>query len=142
MDHPDLLIACEAAITSLHQFFVDWFQGACPDSDDVWSHFERELAPDFVLVSPDGQVHARASLVSALRGHHAQHRSRRFRIEVRNIALHHVTATGVVAGYEEWQWIGERQTARQSTAVFARAPRGSTNLQWVHVHETWLPDVS
>ena len=134
-----LLEACTRSIESLHRFFVAWFRGARPDTDEVWREFEDELASSFELVTPDGHVLSREVLLPALRANHAQHRERRFEIEVRNVTVHHVTPSVVVAGYEEWQWLEDLQTARRSTAVFARAPDGSANLQWVHVHETWLP---
>ena len=56
--------------------------------------------------------------------------------------VHHATDETVVAGYEEWQWLEDQETARHSTAVFGRVPEGSDTLRWMHVHETWLPGKS
>lgn len=131
---------CEAEIVSLHRFFVDWFRGRCEDADDVWRTFEDKLTPDFVLVSPDAVVLPRAVLVPALRAHHGQHATRRFEIDVKNVELRHVGTPLVVVGYEEWQWIGARRTARRSTAVFRHTPDATPALRWAHVHETWIPE--
>lgn len=142
MAQNDLALACQTTIESLHRFFVAWFRGTCDDSDAVWATFEKAMVRDFVLIAPGGQVLPHESLVLALRAHYGQHRERRFEIEVRNVTLQHVTANVVVAGYEEWQWLEDRQTARISTAVFGREPAESMDLRWIRVHETWLPGKS
>jgi hypothetical protein len=42
--------------------------------------------------------------------------------------------------YEEWQQSGDQTTARLSTALFRDKPDAPNGLEWLHVHETWLPD--
>ena len=138
----DIETECKLSIVRLHKFFVDWFTAARAQRDSIWNEFELELDPSFVLITPGGQVLPRETLLPALRANYGKHRETRFEIEVRNVVVRHVTSSVVVACYEEWQWLGEVQTARQSTAVFARIPEDSGNLQWLHVHETWLPGMA
>ena len=63
-----------------------------------------------------------------------------FRIEIRDVRLLQATETSAVARYEEWQHNAQEGpgtgNGRISTVAFALGDR----LQWLHVHETWLPD--
>ena len=140
MESTSIQDVCQAEIVRLHRFFVDWYHGRLPPTDEAWTVLTDALAPAFELIAPSGHVLAREPLLSALRGRHASHDSEGgFRIWIRGFDCRHVDERTVVATYEEWQHLDGEDRGRLSTVVFQRVPANSTTLRWLHVHETWLP---
>ena len=125
-------------IVELHDFFVGWYNGELPQ-EAYDTEFDARLGPAFTIVMPTGEELDRASLSQAMRESFGKNPG--FEIEIRNVRLVHATESTAIATYEEWQRKveggPETTTGRLSTVVMAR---GET-LQWLHVHETWLPDV-
>lgn len=122
----------ETEVRELHAFFERWYSGVAKSSEvsrlDV-------LADSFVMIGPDadmvGRAEVRASIVAA--------RGRRpMQIEIRNIVVRPELDLGT---YEEWQTTGGAVTGRLSTAVMRSVPGLPNGLVWVHLHETWLPDI-
>lgn len=131
---------CRAEVETLHRFFVEWFSGTLPNTDETWSRLEDSLAPGFALVAPSGELLEQAPLLASLRrmhGHHGPETA--FRIEVRDLACRHVTDDFVIATYVEWQTLRGKEASRVSTAVFQRDAASPRGLRWLHVHETWRP---
>ena len=144
---------CEAEIIRLHDFFVEWFtaRSSCGDFDKV----SRALASDFHMISPRGVMETQPNLLDSLRSSYGCHRGSGFRIEIRNCKCLHKGGGGVsLWKYEEWQFTGgsgssssgdsssedkETETARISTVLFRDSKEGYNGVQWVHVHETWMP---
>jgi hypothetical protein len=126
--------ACEE-VRALHAFFVAWFGGGAGAPAD-FSACEAALAPDFRMVTPDGEIHDCAAVLDRIkvaRGSAAGD----FRIDI--IEPHAVwqSADAALLGYVERQYRGGRTTSRQSTALFtadSAAPRG---VVWRHLQETW-----
>ncbi len=79
-----------------------------------------------------------AQLATGLRAGHGSNPE--FRIAIRNVTVRHVTDDHILATYEEWQRNAlasePPDNGRISTVLFDR----SEPLQWLHVHETWLPE--
>ena len=124
-------------VDALHRFFVGWFTGAIPLDAleaEVLARFDR----DFRLISPTGDCLTLEELQAALRGSHAANPG--LRISIRNVKVHRVLDSHVLATYEEWQQnapgSAQSDSARISTVLFHR----SQSLRWLHVHETWLPE--
>jgi hypothetical protein len=93
----------EIEIIDLHRFFVQWFSGACEDSDHL---FEQRLvsrfASDFQIITPGGALLEGAALWSAMRS--AWGSNPGFKIEIRDVCERRVSTTRlVIASYEEWQ---------------------------------------
>jgi len=131
---------CETEINDLHRFFTDWFNGAIPDTDATWSAFENVMGPGFALVSPGGVVLARAALLESLRPLHGQHAPDvGFRISIRGFTCRRIGSETILVTYEEWQSANGAEKGRLSTALFERNPAMPNRVQWMHVHETWLP---
>lgn len=132
--------ACHQEIVRLHRFFVDWYHGTLPPSDQAWSVLPNALAAQFELISPGGHILPLAALLETLRAAHASRDPELgFRIWIREFECRHVCEETVIATYQEWQHLEGRDQGRQSTVIFERCGPEGIDLRWLHVHETWLP---
>lgn len=139
MDEAELARSCEKEIVELHRFFMDWFCGAVTDSDAVWSRVTDVLAPEFVMIAPEGRAFLREELLASVRARYGSHAPERdFEIWIRNLDCRHVAEHVVLTTYEEWQRRAGETSGRLSTAVFERVPDTPNGVRWLHVHETWL----
>ncbi len=124
--------AVEAEIVQLHDFFTTWFRGEVPDTGETFAPLPSALADGFVLVPPAGTTMDRTAVLQDVRGAHGSW-SDTDRIEIRNAEIRQRSSDTIIATYEEWQSRGGKETTRVSTVVF------TTELRWLHVHETRLP---
>eukprot|EP00123_Amoebidium_parasiticum_P021652 comp71177_c0_seq1/m.48142 comp71177_c0_seq1/g.48142 ORF comp71177_c0_seq1/g.48142 comp71177_c0_seq1/m.48142 type:complete len:160 (-) comp71177_c0_seq1:150-629(-) len=135
-DTPEALEIC-----LLHQRFVDWYNGVCENTDEVFvDWFEKSMTPEFCFVGPSGKVQERSHLLGQLRGAHGKFRHlAEFNIIIRNVVTRVRDGNISVATYEEWQTgvPPGTETARHSTAVLRKDPSRQYGLVWVHCHETW-----
>ena len=124
-------------IVALHEFFVGWFSGTLPTSA-FETQFLPRFSPDFLLIPPAGILLTLEDFQAGLRASHGTNPD--FRIAIRNVRLRGVLDSHLLATYEEWQRNAlaskPPDNARIASVVFNRAP----SLQWLHVHETWLPE--
>ena len=92
----------------------------------------------FTIIMPSGASLDHKTLVSSMRGSYGKKPG--FRIEIRNVRLLKTTESIAVAQYEEWQHNKQESpgvgSGRISTVIFSLGDK----LQWLHVHETWLPE--
>jgi len=132
----DVFDACRQEIIDLHQFFEGWLRGTFPETDEAFARLERALSPDFQLIHPSGQRRSRDDILSGLRRAHGSEPS--LTIEIDAIQVHQTGATLLLATYEEWQRTSESEDGRLSTVVFSRGTDEPDDLQWRHVHETWV----
>jgi hypothetical protein len=120
-------------------FFTDWFTGAVENTDANFGRVADVLAPDFVLVSPRGRVFDRDGILAQIREAHAGRDAGAFRIWTDEFALRFSEGPLSIATYREWQDTGREQTCRMSTVVLRKHPTTPNRVEWVHLHETWLP---
>lgn len=129
--------ACRAEIVGLHEFFVAWFDGSV--SRRELSRLERALAPEFEMVTTEGDRVDHAALVEGLAESYGRTEGEPFDIEVRDVESLGLFENHAVVRYEEWQRRGEdEESGRVSTALFradADAPEG---VVWVTLQETAL----
>ncbi len=63
----------------------------------------------------------------------------KFEIKIKNFVSKYSSDSIHIALYEEWQYLGENKpTGRLSTVIFREKEGTVNNLEWLHVHETWL----
>jgi hypothetical protein len=134
---------CQAEVSELHRFFEDWFNGAVPADDETFARFAGVMGEGFVIVTPEGRAVERDTLIEGLRGSHGRWRLEGKgggRIWIENVDVRHAGDGMTAVTYEEWQEVDGRVRGRISTALF-RAKKGAPNgIEWLHVHETWLPE--
>lgn len=129
-----------AELRELHQFFQGWGEGALADTDETFRRLSSVLADDFELVTPEGRVIAKDPLLEGLRSSHGARRGRGYRIRIENERARSIGEGLHLVVYEEWQELEGEARGRLSTAVL-RSRAGTPNgVEWLHVHETWLPE--
>lgn len=126
-------------IHRLHNFFVDWFKGDIDETEQNFSVCVESMAECFHLVTPQGLRMERESLLASLKEAYGCRKGTIFNIECRNVKVLHSIGDAHLVAYEEWQTIGETKTARISSSWFREDPKLPNQLQWLHVHETWIP---
>lgn len=120
-------------IARLHRFFVDWFGGQLPATDESFAALEAALAPGFRMITPTGEALTRKELVGRLRGAHG---SRNVLIETSPLSVQVLDGVRVLATYEERSTEDGLTRVIVTTALFERAASAPNGLAWVHVHET------
>lgn len=131
--------AIQNEIESLHAFFVEWFAGRLPNTDETFAHgFTHRLDSRLTYIMPDGTRQSAEALCQSLRQTHGSRPD--FRITISDVQVHAEIDGVTLATYTEWQAsMGDSQaapTGRRATAVFTKT---GEELRWLHVHETWLP---
>lgn len=130
---------CKAEIERLHAFFVDWFTGAVPRTDEQFERVSSILAPEFHFVSPRGVMEGQSHLLTGLFNAYGVHERGRFTIEIRNVRVMYRKSGICLMTYEQWQRVkGEKETARIATATFRESLGRLNHVEWLSVHETWL----
>ena len=130
---------CRREVVELHRFFQDWFNAELPDDDASFHRFDGVLAEDFEIIGPTGNRTERVGLIPALRSGHGRSAGESFAIEVRKVRSRAVADGLVLVTYEEHQTTGDQHRGWVSSALF-RARQGRPNgVEWLHVHETYLP---
>lgn len=121
----------EAEVRELHAFFERWYSGAADPSE-----FSRldVLANTFLLIGPDGRTAAAGEVREMIK---ASHGRRPIDFTIRNVTLRPDAPVGT---YEEWQTEAGITSGRLSTAAMMPAAHRPNGLEWLHLHETWLPD--
>ena len=133
---------CNDEVVQLHQFFQDWFNGVLPPTDVAFGRFSSVMAEGFVIISPNGELTERDELLERLQAAHGIWRemSRPGRIWIENLQVRHQVGNQVLVHYEEWQEIEGESRGRLSTALFRRREGAPNGIEWLHVHEVWLPE--
>jgi len=139
---PSMRERCEREVVELHQFFEDWFNGVLENGDDAFKRFGGVMAEGFLVVPPDAAATEREPLIEALRGAHgswATGNGRPGRIWIEKLRVRHDAGAWAIVTYEEWQEVGGETKGRLSTAVFGRREGTPNGVEWLHLHEVWLP---
>ena len=133
----DLAAACEKEANDLHDFFVEWMGAKVDRSDKVFERFSATVGDSFTLIGPDGDTSERKALEPELEGTYGARPE--FKIWIKNCQCKFVADNLCLITYEEWQDIAGVGTSRLSTALFGRRKGAPNGVEWLHVHETWLP---
>ncbi len=128
--------SCKAEVLRLHQFLVEWRTGAIAKNGDCFKRLSNVISNDFRVVSTNGQIVNRTELLQEVIKSYNAFDEGTFKLDIRNFRLCRGGKT-CLGTYEEWQRIGQTTTVRVSTVVLRRLK--DSRLEWVHLHETWLP---
>lgn len=135
-DRPIALTSIREEIVGLHEFFVLWFC-AGPQTNLDFARCDDALAADFHMVTPDGSMVERPSLIAALRA------ARGSAKPGFSIAIEHLTPLWqdrgtILVTYVEAQIRDGRPTRRRSSALFSTQDSAPHGVAWRHLHETWM----
>ncbi len=131
--------ACAREIVDLHVFFQSWFRGTIEHDDETFARASSVLAPSFEIIGPGGAHMTRPALLHGLRDAHGQYAEGSFAIEVKDIRVFAIFEGLYRVTYEEWQQGGNEDGGRISTAILRANLETPNGVEWLHVHETWLP---
>ncbi len=135
---------CEQEVTDLHRFFEQWYLGELDNTDEVFARFESVIAAEFHLVTPEGVIIDRPTVLAMVKNGHPTATGKRLIDKVnywiKHQQHHHTLGDLAVVTYEEWQNRGGNTRGRLSTAVMRAKPGAPNGVEWLHVHETWLPE--
>ena len=120
-------------IARLHRFFVEWFNGRIPSTDESFEAFNAAITSDFSMILPSGQTLERAALAAMLRGAYG---ARKVEIETRLRSVKRLDGVRLLATYEEESRENGAVKIIVSTVLLERDPAAPGGLQWAHVHET------
>lgn len=143
IDQSLLLDAVRDDVVDLHVFFDDWFRGQCKQSEEVLeSRCASRLSPNFQLIYPGGRVLERKDLIAGIT--QAYGKSPDYKTQIRDVRLRPMGCHGyLLANYEEWQKNALNSTppdnGRLSSVVLRIVSSEPIKLEWLHLHETWLP---
>ena len=133
---------CQREVVELHGFLVGWMTGALPRSAATFARFADVLADGFALISPRGVVTERRQLLRELEAAYGAHtgNGEGFRIEIQNFRHRRTEGVLCLVTYEEWQQLSGAATGRLSSAWFRARNDTPHGVEWLHLHETWMPD--
>lgn len=125
-------------IKELHSFLQSWFRGEVEETEEEFYRFSGVLALDFHFISPDGRIRMGQDVSRVIREKYGVE-DPDFKIWIDDCRARDLGANIWIATYEEWQQRNGQTRARLTTAVFRPFERLPNGLEWVHVHEVWLP---
>jgi cytochrome oxidase Cu insertion factor (SCO1/SenC/PrrC family) len=134
-----LAAACAREIEELHAFFGRWFLAELPPTEAALARFSRALADDFSLIGPDGEEVGRREIIDRIRSAHGSRKPTGFEIWIEEIRPRAAPAGFCLMTYQEWQRFGQTTKVRLSSVLFRAKTTAPNGVEWLHLHETWLP---
>lgn len=142
----------EREVVDLHEFFEAWMGGDDPEESDrpdgsddpETASFDRAAAvlpDDFEIVSPSGERRDGPTIRSDVRDARGAFADSDppLRIEATTTRTRFDDGERCLVTYEEWQRHDGDWEGRYSSALFRRNEDAPNGVEWVHLHETWLP---
>ena len=129
------------AIVSVHAFLEAWFNGRLPKTSTAFEPLEKAWGSHLELITIAGRVVDAAAVLDEVFAAHGAYSD--LRIEVSNIAVRHLPASGLaLATFEERHAFGDGGNRRIVSAVLQAPPDARLPWRWLHVHETPLPSAA
>ena len=129
---------CEDEVVELHRFFQAWYRGEIDPDGGAFSRLSDVLGESFHMVSPDGELVGRGEVLAVLRAAHGS-KGADFVLRAEECRFRTGSRRLGVVTYEEWQEEGGTSRGRIATAVLQDRADAPNGVEWVHVHQTWLP---
>jgi len=135
--------ACEREVVTLHEFFEDWFAGRVEKADAAFDRVRDALGDEFEMVAPSGRTVGRESVITGIWEVHGRDTDADpHEVRVEDLRVRYVREDLCLVTYEEWQRGPDAETGRQSSALLRRDETAPNGVEWLHLHETWLPGAS
>lgn len=140
MQNADLCARAVEEVVALHRFFEAWMGQA--GAGDV-ARLSEALGPGFEMIVPSGALFARDAVIAMVAGARGRRgtAARPFVIRIDDARAFPLGPDHCLVRYVERQDGPEGPTARWSTAVFRLAAAAPLGVHWLHLHETWHPDL-
>lgn len=137
----DIEAACKAEVEGLHAFVEQWLNGA--NDETSFTRFESVLAPTFRMVTPTGEMLDRAEVCRRVHASRPDQpppgNAGRLRVWIQSFRFRFAIKGVSLIFYEEWQARQQTGEGRLVTAILKPKRDTPHGLEWLHVHETWLP---
>jgi len=132
---------CEKEVIDLHAFFAQWFSSEVENNDEVFSRVENALDKQFVLIVPTGELQPREKILQQIKAGYGSRKDdeKEYRLWVQNIQCRLTEGNLCLVTYEEWAEVEGKTTARLSSALFRKNEKAVNGVEWVHVHEVYIP---
>ncbi|MHA1557968.1 MAG: hypothetical protein ACTSPM_13675 [Candidatus Heimdallarchaeota archaeon] len=132
---------CEKEVIDLHTFFAQWFSSEVENNDEVFSRVENALDKQFVLIVPTGELQPREKILQQIKAGYGSRKDdeKEYRLWVQNIQCRLTEGNLCLVTYEEWAEVEGKTTARLSSALFRKNEKAVNGVEWVHVHEVYIP---
>ncbi len=136
----DLERNAEKEVLDFHLALEGWLGGGSSNTDDNFAVIEQALVEEFSYVLPEGHMADKAATVGNLRQAHGA-LGQDFRIWIKNFNVIANPGSICMVRYEEWQRMPDASLeGRISTVAFRVNEKQANGVEWLHVHETWLPE--
>jgi len=134
-----MLENCKNEIVELHRFFEKWLNGTVPNTGETLKRVDNALGDDFLIINPSSKQTEKAALMDNLRKAHGTWNNGH--IWIKHIHGKLLNNDLCLTTYEEWQNKddGENDRGRLSSALFRKNEEAPSGVQWVHLHEGWIP---
>lgn len=132
---------CHEEVVQLHRFFQDWFNGTLDKTDENFRRFGEVVAEEFQIILPNGEMTDREDILVRVRDAHGGNAASGtpIRIWIDAFRSRPIDAGLQLVTYQEWQQTDADPRGRRSTAVMRARPGTPNGVEWLHVHEVWLP---
>lgn len=127
-----------AEVRRLHDVIEAWFLA---ETDDL-APFSDALADEFHIVSPSGVTRSKTDIVASMadaRGRYAD-ATPPFEVRIENATVRVEAGASWLVTYEEHQRVDGDWEVRTSSVLLRERADAPAGIEWVHLHETWLPD--
>ena len=131
----------EKEVIELHKFFEQWFKSEVENKAGVYARVEDVLSEEFLLISPTGKVSTRDEVITQIKSGYGSRKDDviPYRLWVQNIECRLVENNFCLVIYEEWGEVAGELNARLSSALFRKNDSAINEVEWVHVHEVFIP---
>jgi hypothetical protein len=141
MRDADLAARAIDEVVALHRFFEGWMGREA--TGDI-ARLADALGPGFEMIVPSGRLFAREAVIAMVAGARGRRGggAQPFRIRIDDArAIPLGPAHCLVRYIERQDGDADGPTARWSTALFQAAAAAPLGVHWLHLHETWHPEI-
>ncbi len=126
-------------ISEFFQFFSDWFDGSCPNTDEQFSRIIRVMPADSTYIDHEGKlIDAQPFFRDSVRQSHGS--IPQLHMWGENIRLQWEKGDLALVTFHEWSRASIAVPGgRLCTVIFRKNPDTPNGIEWLHVQETLLP---
>lgn len=126
-------------LVDFRQILQDWLNGSTPaeDEDKTFARLLTVVPEDMVYIRDDGSLILDPEDLNRFRQSHGKMPDIKMSLE--DFRLHWEIGDLALVTFKEWAQIGNDSYGLLSTVVFRKNPETPFGVEWLHYHETKLP---